>query len=214
MSKLPRPFQKWTTYDGHVGIDYPYANNTIVPASGNGVVTFSGYFSDRGGYGVSVQYDNGQLQSYKHSDKEDWRIPKGSKVAIGNGIMQIGKLGVGSTGYHLHHEVFINGVIQTGENYWKYVDKSSNGYVGAPSTAGGKDDENPKLEEVTLKMHEALIVNKESNKLLIVNLKDKTLIDLGNDPKSGLRAYYANNFPWHVVGEPEWTTRFKGYTYI
>lgn len=211
--KLLRPFNKWTTYKGHEGIDYPEKDNTMVKASAKGVVTFSGYFSDRAGYGVTVDYGGGVVAKYKHSDKYDWRAPTGTRVEQGDPIMQVGMLGVGSTGYHLHHEIFKNGAIQTDDNYWKYVDKSENGYVGAPSSAGNEDKPDEKRKR-KLKMHEALIVNRESNKLLIVNLKDKTLIDLGNDAKSGLRAYYANNFPWSVVGEPEWTTRFKDYKYI
>lgn len=135
MSKFPRPFYKWFTYPKHVGIDYPEPNDTIVRASAKGVVTFSGFASARAGYAVAVNYGNGMIQWYKHSDEEDWRAPVGTMVELGTPIMEVGKLGVGSTGYHLHHEVFVNGVIQTGENYWRYVDKSENGYVGAPSSA-------------------------------------------------------------------------------
>lgn len=72
----------------------------------------------------------------------------------------------------------------------------------------------PQFEKRKLAMHECLIVYKETNDLLIVNLKDKTIINLGNDTKSGLRKYYANNFKWSTVSEPEWTKRFGNYKYI
>jgi murein DD-endopeptidase MepM/ murein hydrolase activator NlpD len=132
----PRPFEHWWTYPNHVGIDYPYPNDTIVRASGTGVVSYSGWFSPAAGYGVSVNYGNGIVMSYKHSDYEDWRAPVGMRVSEGTAIMEIGTSGL-STGYHLHHEVYVNTVIQTGENYWRYMDKSPNGYVGAGSTSGG-----------------------------------------------------------------------------
>lgn len=127
---FPRPFDKWNTYPKHVGIDYPEPNDAVVMASGKGIVTFSGWFSERAGYGVSVTHDN-KVFSYKHSDESDWRANVGTPVELGTPIMEVGKLGLGSTGYHLHHEVFVNGLIQTDENYWKYIDKSPNGYIQA-----------------------------------------------------------------------------------
>lgn len=136
MSKLPRPFNDWTTYKGHLGFDYPVPDNTFVKASGNGVVTFSGYVNERAGYGVTVEYDNGQVWAYRHSDKNDWRAKVGTRVSLGTNIMQVGKTGKFSTGYHLHHEVYVRGVIQMGDDYWKFVDKSSNGYIGAGSSSG------------------------------------------------------------------------------
>lgn len=72
-----------------------------------------------------------------------------------------------------------------------------------------------------LAMHEALLQYTPTNKLLIVNLKDKTIIDLGSDPNSGLRKYYANNHPWTPIGEADWQKTFgrvingkPEYTYI
>lgn len=140
--KLPRPFNIWTTYPNHVGMDYPEPDNKMVKASGKGVVTWSGWFSKKAAYGVSIDYGNGVMHSYKHSDKNDWRILLGSVVELGTNIMQVGGSGEGSTGPHLHHEVFVNGVIQTGDNYWKYVDKSANGYVGAPKPVNIKQKDN------------------------------------------------------------------------
>lgn len=151
MGKMLRPFKEWTTYPGHVGIDYPEPNDAIVRASSRGVVTFSGYASRRAGYAVAVNYGNGNIQWYKHSDVEDWRAPVGTLVELGDPIMEVGKLGEGSTGYHLHHEVFINGVIQTGLNYWRYIDMTANGYVGAPTSAGTEtedDDMGPHIAVV------------------------------------------------------------------
>jgi len=209
--KMLRPFKEWTTYKGHSGIDYPYRDDTLVPASGDGTVIYSGYMSERGGYGVRVQYAPNRIDGYFHSDRHDWRLGAGSIVRLGTPLMEIGGTGLNSTGPHLHHEVYVNGALQKDANYWKYVDQSPNGYVGAAQPAVVKP---PQLLERKLEMHEALLVYKPTNELLLVNLKDKTIINLGNNTKSGLRAYYANNHKWAHIEEPEWTERFKDYKYI
>lgn len=150
--KLPRPFKEWYTYPDHVGIDYPEPDDRMVLASGNGRVTFSGWFSDKAGYGVSVDYGNGVIHSYKHSDKNDWRASVGTQVKLGDKLMEIGGTGQGSTGPHLHHEVFVNDMLMKGNDYWELVDKSENGYVGAPSSAdsGSKPfPDNDEDEEMT-----------------------------------------------------------------
>lgn len=135
--KLPRPFDYWTTYKGHSGIDYPEPNDTLVKASGSGIVVQSGYWNPRGGWGVIVRYDNGIEWGYCHSDFGDWRIAKDRRVKLGDNIMEIGGTGLNSTGPHLHQDIRVNGVIIPPPAYWNYVDKSPNGYVGAPSSSGG-----------------------------------------------------------------------------
>lgn len=131
MTKLPRPFDYWTTYPGHSGIDFPVADDVMVKASGNGVVVQSGYWNIRGGYGVIVRYSNGVELGYCHSDKNDWRIKLGTKVKLGSNLMEVGSLGKNSTGPHLHQDVRVNGVIIPPPAYWNYVDKSDNGFVAA-----------------------------------------------------------------------------------
>lgn len=133
MSKLPRPFDAWTTYDGHGGIDYPQASGVAVKASGSGLVDFSGWYSDRGGYAKFITYDNGDRHGYYHL-RDLAGLPVGARVREGDSFGFVGSSGA-STGPHLHHEVWRGGLLVKAPAYWDHVDKSR--YVGQPTTAGG-----------------------------------------------------------------------------
>lgn len=210
MNKLPMPFGNPATYVGHSGIDYPQNRGTPFRASGDGTVTLR-RTTTNGGNMIWVEYDafpttNGV--GYAHMDNWNQCPPVGARVKEGDILGLVGSSGR-STGPHLHSEV---AGYATTDGYWKFFDK--NRVVGQGSSSGGTTPPTkPKLKE-KLDMDEALLCYTENNKLLIVNFTDKTLIDLGNDPKSGVRAYYANNFPWGSVSEPEWTNRFGKFKYI
>ncbi|MDQ1169595.1 hypothetical protein QE392_001399 [Microbacterium proteolyticum] len=77
--------------------------------------------------------------------------------------------------------------------------------------------EEPPIKKRKLTMHEALIVHEPTNALLIVNVRERTLISLGKDPNSMLRAWYAENHPWKFMGGEEWDRTFgkgSGYSYV
>lgn len=136
-SKLPRPFNYWTTYPGHSGIDYPEARGTKIPALGSGKVAFAGYYSLRGGYAVHVQYDNGVKVGCYHIDKQgDIKVKVGQRVNEGTTLALVGGLGQYSTGPHLHQDVWINGSIVYPPGYWRYID--INKYVGQGESAAGE----------------------------------------------------------------------------
>jgi len=132
---MPRPFYWWTTYEGHGGIDYPEARGTGVPASGPGVIDFSGYYSARGGWAKFIQYDNGQRHGYYHFDREQG-MGVGARVEYGTIFAYVGGTGLYSTGPHLHHEVWDgrSSIIKP-PAYWQYVDINS--WVGDGSASGG-----------------------------------------------------------------------------
>lgn len=131
---LPMPFEKWTTYEGHSGVDFPQPNNTPIPASGPGKVTAISY-SETGGWRVWIQYDSGELIKYVHMDrKSDILVAIGERVNYGQTIALVGMLGKGSTGYHLHVE---NGNASGFENVWKVLDK--NDWIGKNMPLSGAD---------------------------------------------------------------------------
>jgi hypothetical protein len=144
MATLPRPFARWTTYEGHGGIDYPHPRNTPVMASGRGTVDWSGYYSARGGYAKFITYDNGLRYGYYHFD-DNWGLQKGDRVDYGTVFARVGSLGLLSTGPHLHHEVWQNGTIIKPPAYWNYVDRNS--YVGDGSGAGSGSTPFPSEED-------------------------------------------------------------------
>lgn len=135
MAVLPKPFYRWTTYEGHGGIDYPYPRGTPVLASGGGYIDFSGYYSDRGGFAKFIQYDCGCRHGYYHFDREAG-LGRGARVEYGTPFAFVGGLGQLSTGPHLHHEVWSgrSSIIKP-PGYWNYIDRTS--YVGDGAGASG-----------------------------------------------------------------------------
>lgn len=131
MAKWPKPFYHWTTYPGHGGVDYPQPAYTPIRAVTDGVISFSGWWNANAGYTRTLLADNGV--KLMHCHLVDLNGPKvGTRVKAGEVIAYVGTTGH-STGNHLHHEIWVNGVRQSGGNYWKYIDKNS---VISPSGSG------------------------------------------------------------------------------
>lgn len=134
MTVLARPFYHWTTYEGHGGIDYPQARGTGVPASGPGVIDFSGYYSARGGWAKFIQYDCGCRHGYYHFDREQG-LSVGDRVDYGTIFAFVGGTGLYSTGPHLHHEVWDgHSLIIKPPAYWQFV--NINSWVGDGTFSG------------------------------------------------------------------------------
>lgn len=92
----------------HKGTDFAAPTGTPVKASGDGVVTFSGW---NGGYGkfVRIRHNNTYTTAYAHLHHINKGLKVGSKVRQGQIIGQVGSTGA-STGPHLHYEVIRNNV--------------------------------------------------------------------------------------------------------
>lgn len=97
----------------HNGLDIAAGLGTPIYASGDGVVSYSGYDS---GYGklISVDHGYGMVTRYGHISK--LYAKKGQKVKRGDIIGAVGNTGR-STGPHLHYEVRVNGVPVDPSNY-------------------------------------------------------------------------------------------------
>lgn len=133
MEKYPKPFYHWTTYKGHGGVDYPQNAYTPIRAVANGVISFSGWWNDNAGYTRTLLTDDGI--KLMHCHLVNLNGPRvGTRVKAGDIIAYVGTTGH-STGNHLHHEIWVNGVKQSGDNYWKYIDK--NRVISSGSGAGG-----------------------------------------------------------------------------
>lgn len=137
---LPRPFKNWSTYEGHSGIDYGVARNTPVPAQGHGVVTFAGYYSDRGGFAVHVDYGRGFIVGNYHTDNmQSVLVRAGDRVTPNQPLQLVGSLGKYSTGPHLHQDVWVNGSIQFPPKYWNYISQAEQDYMMATLDKDDKD---------------------------------------------------------------------------
>ena len=100
----------------HEGMDFSAPVGTDIFATGNGVVTYSGW---RQGYGETVEIDHGfrYTTRYAHCSKRIARV--GQKVRRGDVIALVGNTGK-STGPHLHYEVHYNGRPVDPRNYYFY----------------------------------------------------------------------------------------------
>lgn len=133
MILLPRPFDQWTTYQDHKGIDYGQPAGTPIRASGPGRVDYSAWYSTRGGWAKFITYDNGVRCGYYHLQNLSGAAV-GDRVREGDTFAFVGSTGF-STGPHLHHEVWINGRLVKPPRYWEFIDKTR--YVGQGGAAGG-----------------------------------------------------------------------------
>lgn len=89
----------------HSGMDFSAKIGTDIYATGNGVVTFSGW---KQGYGNCLIIDHGfgYQTLYAHMSKFKARV--GQKVKRGEVVGYVGNTGK-STGAHLHYEVIVRG---------------------------------------------------------------------------------------------------------
>ena len=100
----------------HEGMDFSAPVGTDIFATGNGVVTYSGW---RQGYGETIEIDHGFNYStlYAHCSKR--KVKVGQKVKRGDVIASVGNTGK-STGPHLHYEVHFNGRPIDPRNFYFY----------------------------------------------------------------------------------------------
>ena len=91
---------------GHPGIDIVSKEGSVIKATADGVIVFSGW-SYKDGYVVIIDHQNGFFSFYKHNkrllEKEGRSVKKGTSIAL------LGNSGL-SSGPHLHFEVWKDGV--------------------------------------------------------------------------------------------------------
>ena len=90
----------------HKGLDFTAPQGTPIYATGNGVVSESGYSESGFGNHVEINHGYGYETVYGHMVKV--KVRKGKKVKRGEVIGWVGSTGK-STGPHCHYEVHING---------------------------------------------------------------------------------------------------------
>lgn len=85
----------------HTGIDIPQAKGTSIYATGNGIVTATGYDSGYG-YFIEIQHAGDFRSFYAHLSCA--LVNVGDKVNITQQVACVGNSGI-ATGSHLHYEV-------------------------------------------------------------------------------------------------------------
>lgn len=92
----------------HKGVDFAANRGTPIYAADDGTVVEACYNNSGYGYVVTIDHGNGMKTRYAHNSQN--LVSVGQTVAKGQTIALVGSTGQ-STGYHLHFEVQINGVV-------------------------------------------------------------------------------------------------------
>lgn len=97
----------------HKGMDFAAPVGTPIYATGNGVVTYSGWGSGYGRY-IEINHGNGVTTRYAHNSAN--LVNVGDTVYANQHIANVGNTGR-STGPHLHYEVRQNGQAVNPQTY-------------------------------------------------------------------------------------------------
>lgn len=97
----------------HKGMDFAAPVGTPIYATGNGVVTYSGWGSGYGRY-IEINHGNGITTRYAHNSAN--LVNVGDTVYANQHIANVGNTGR-STGPHLHYEVRQNGQAVNPQTY-------------------------------------------------------------------------------------------------
>lgn len=92
----------------HTGQDIAADQGTAILAADGGVVDFSGWLNNDGGYTVIISHGNNLKTMYCHIMEGGLLVTKGQKVSQGQQIARVGSTGA-STGSHLHFSVLVGG---------------------------------------------------------------------------------------------------------
>ncbi len=97
----------------HKGMDFAAPTGTPIYATGDGVVTISGWGNGYGRY-IEIDHGNGLRTRYAHNSRN--RVSVGDTVYANQHIADVGNTGR-STGPHLHYEVRQNGQAVNPQTY-------------------------------------------------------------------------------------------------
>lgn len=97
----------------HAGMDFAAPIGTPIYATGNGVVTVSGWGNGYGRY-IEIDHGNGVKTRYAHNSAN--LVNVGDTVYANQHIANVGNTGR-STGAHLHYEVRMNGQAVNPQTY-------------------------------------------------------------------------------------------------
>ncbi len=105
--------QGYNPYNSHYGLDIVSSDDGScrgrrIVAVADGVVTMATYHWSWGYY-IRVDHGSGVVTGYAHALKGSFRVNVGDYVRAGQHLSSIGTTG-NSTGYHLHFEVWVDGV--------------------------------------------------------------------------------------------------------
>ncbi len=93
--------------DEHYGIDIVSPKNTVIQAIADGKILYSAW-NIEDGQTLIMSHDNGFVSIYKHA--EQLLKSTNDSIEIGEAIAIVGNSGENTTGYHLHFELWKDGL--------------------------------------------------------------------------------------------------------
>lgn len=114
----------WYGYAGHTGVDFSGAGisgRPVLVAKSGTVAISTALTNGKGGYRsygeyIAINHHDGTMTLYAHGAPGSRLVSAGQSVSQGQQIMSVGTTG-NSTGYHLHFEIWLNGVRVNPANY-------------------------------------------------------------------------------------------------
>ncbi len=114
----------WYGYKGHTGVDFSgsgIAGKPVLAAKSGTVITSTALVNPDGTYRsygeyIVINHHDGTMTLYAHGAPGSRLVSQGQSVSQGQQIMSVGTTG-NSTGYHLHFEVWLNGIRVNPANY-------------------------------------------------------------------------------------------------
>jgi len=98
----------------HFGVDIVAPKNTAIKSAANGKVLYSSWNSDDG-YSMIITHSSGYISIYKHAEKLLKQV--NDQIKSGEAIALIGNSGENTLGYHLHFELWKDGLPVNPDSY-------------------------------------------------------------------------------------------------
>ena len=98
---------EFNTTKEHYGIDLAAPKNTVILSAQKGTVILASWTMNEG-YVIEIQHSNNLITVYKHCG--ELLKKEGDKVDAAEPIAIVGNTGENTTGYHLHFEIWENGI--------------------------------------------------------------------------------------------------------
>ena len=98
---------EFNTAKEHYGIDLAAPENTVVLSAQKGTVILASWTMNEG-YIIEIQHSNNLITIYKHCG--ELLKKEGDQVDAAEPIALVGNTGENTTGYHLHFEIWENGI--------------------------------------------------------------------------------------------------------
>ncbi len=173
LASLPMPYWTWYTYKKHTGLDWAQGRGTPIRAIADGYISYADQWGPRaaGTRTLTMPSLGGLKFMMCHLDDPREGPPVGTRVRCGDIVAFVGNSGL-STGPHLHGELWLNGVRQSGFDWFDLEN-----WIGKNGTRASRGGD--------LRPHKPIVIERETDMILIAQRKDAGLAKGRYNPDTG-----------------------------